>query len=389
MTKRDNKQQESAIFVGFDPPTSNWFRMPNNWTDVTSEINNLAEIKIVEYILRHTWGYQEYGLKKHITIDEFVNGRRRQDGSRMDYGTGLSERAVYDGLRKAVDRGLIEEEIDDRDRGRVKKWYSLRMRVHSAVESEAASVQLLHSGVQTLHPHLQESQLRGAESASRTEKETLERTSLSNIRKRSRQEKSTDQRGTSSETWVDADDQRTQQAAATQTNNVGTHVSGMTALSETIAQRQQQRPKLHGPRQEQSDNEQNGIRADAPSRPRVSRPRQVVQQDEVYQVIQAYIADFSRELNDRAPLKSSTTRAYNLYKRSGLDQEAFIAQLYAARAIVKERSAMIRTSGVDNAAGFPVTHRAGYYFAVLEDLLGFRESQVAAGNASAARKPDA
>ena len=56
MTKRDNKQQESAIFVGFDPPTSNWFRMPNNWTDVTSEINNLAEIKIVEYILRHTWG---------------------------------------------------------------------------------------------------------------------------------------------------------------------------------------------------------------------------------------------------------------------------------------------------------------------------------------------
>ena len=89
-------------------------------------------------------------------------------------------------------------------------------------------------------------------------------------------------------------------------------------------------------------------------------------------MIQAYIADFSRELNDRAPLRSSTTRAYNLYQRSGLDQETFIAQLYAARAIVKERAANIRTQGSDNAAGFPVKHRAGYYFAVLADLLGLR-----------------
>ena len=100
--------------------------MPNTWTDITAEIDNIAELKVVEYILRHTWGYQEYGVKKHITIDEFVNGRRRQDGSRMDKGTGLSERAVYDGLRKAVENSLIEEEIDDSDRGRIKKSYSLR-----------------------------------------------------------------------------------------------------------------------------------------------------------------------------------------------------------------------------------------------------------------------
>src|ERR671927_587301 len=106
------RRSERSAFLGFDRPESNFFRMPNTWTDITAEIDSIAELKVVEYILRHTWGYQEYGLKKHITIDEFVQGRRRADGTRMDRGTGLSERAVYDGLRKAVEDGLIEEETD-------------------------------------------------------------------------------------------------------------------------------------------------------------------------------------------------------------------------------------------------------------------------------------
>ena len=146
MARRKSQRPE---FPGFDRPESNFFRMPNSWTDVTAEIDSVAELKVVEYILRHTWGYQEYGLKKHITIDEFVNGRRRQGGTRMDRGTGLSERAVYDGLRKAVENGLIDEAIDDSDRGRVKKFYSLRMREDGASPDP---LQTLQPGVQTLHP---------------------------------------------------------------------------------------------------------------------------------------------------------------------------------------------------------------------------------------------
>lgn len=109
--------------------------------------------------------------------------------------------------------------------------------------------------------------------------------------------------------------------------------------------------------------------------PRAGRIRRTPHHDETYQVIQAYIADFARELNDRAPLKSSTARAYNLYKRSGLDRDGFIAQLYAARAIVKERTAAVRSHGEPTPAGFPVKHLAGYYFAVLEGLLGLRADQ--------------
>src|SRR6478735_3996317 len=153
MPRKQRDETTLPEFQGFDRPEANWFRMPNNWTNITADINNIAELKVVDYILRHTWGYQEYGVKKHITIDEFVHGRRRQDGSRMDKGTGLSERAVYDGLRKAVENGLIDEETDNSDRGRIKKSYSLRMRenIHND-----ADLQSLRSGVQSLHPPLQE-----------------------------------------------------------------------------------------------------------------------------------------------------------------------------------------------------------------------------------------
>src|ERR671914_382993 len=41
-----------------------------------------------------------------------MHGRRRQDGSRMDRGTGLSNRSVIDGLRQAVEDGFLIEKRD-------------------------------------------------------------------------------------------------------------------------------------------------------------------------------------------------------------------------------------------------------------------------------------
>src|SRR5205807_4456594 len=97
------------------------------WINIVGCIQNLSELKVVLYILRHTWGYQEYDAAKHITIDEFVNGRKRRDGTRMDIGTGLSERAVINGLALAEKHGFIVCEVDDSDLGRVKKSYKLKM----------------------------------------------------------------------------------------------------------------------------------------------------------------------------------------------------------------------------------------------------------------------
>ena len=115
-------------FEGFTPPVSNYFRMPNEWINISAEITNLAELKVVQYVLRHTWGFQEYdGKPKPITIDEFMYGRKRNDGTRIDNGTGLSNWGVNDGIAKASKHGYILCEIDDRDKARVKKYYKVNI----------------------------------------------------------------------------------------------------------------------------------------------------------------------------------------------------------------------------------------------------------------------
>jgi len=89
------------------------------------------------------------------------------------------------------------------------------------------------------------------------------------------------------------------------------------------------------------------------------------------QAILTYMEDFARELNDQAPLKSSVTRALNLYRQSGLSLDAFIGKLYEARAITKERSGSIRSLAETGRALSP-KNRAAYYLAVLEDVLGLK-----------------
>jgi len=123
------------LFSGFDLPTSNYYRCPNCWIDICANIKSLAELKVVQYVMRHTWGYWEFETPKTITTDEFMHGRKRRDGSRIDKGTGLSDRGVKDGIRLALKHGYLLCEVDDRDRGRIRKAYRLNMTEPAVQES--------------------------------------------------------------------------------------------------------------------------------------------------------------------------------------------------------------------------------------------------------------
>jgi DNA-binding PadR family transcriptional regulator len=118
----------------------------------------MAEMKVVLYLLRHTWGFSEFGKPKKLTTDEFANGRKKRDQSRMDAGTGLSENSVRAGLDKAVEHGFIAVETDESDKARIEKWYCLNMQVDSEIESRPAKIAPLDSEI-----------------AERSEKETTER----------------------------------------------------------------------------------------------------------------------------------------------------------------------------------------------------------------------
>lgn len=117
-------------FEGFrkiDKESKNFYGIPNEWTDIMAEIDNLAELKIIEYIMRHTWGFKEHDTLKCITTDEFAHGRKRKDGTRMDKGTGLGTTGVKQGITKAVEHGYVICETDESDKGRIKKHYGLKM----------------------------------------------------------------------------------------------------------------------------------------------------------------------------------------------------------------------------------------------------------------------
>jgi DNA-binding PadR family transcriptional regulator len=329
--------------------------MPNSWTDITADINNIAELKVVEYILRHTWGYQEYGVKKHITIDEFVNGRRRQDGSRMDKGTGLSERAVYDGLRKAVENGLIDEETDDSDRGRIKKSYSLRMRENQHrdddLQSLQAGVQSLHPPLQSLHPDPQTLQSRGARSAPRTEKDTQEKQrDLSNFeRSHDMREEQTDE-GRARPSVLRAVSPRGAEASeAPGRIKSAEPAAGPVSLRDLVARR---RPISRGARRVQAL-EHHGETSEARER------------------LRAFLADFAVELGDEAPLASTITRTLNIFTAAGVPPEQWGDLMYQARGLTQEHTAQIRKLATGDSP-MRRKNKMPYFLATLEQLVGLR-----------------
>ena len=108
---------------------------------------------------------------------------------------------------------------------------------------------------------------------------------------------------------------------------------------------------------------------------RPGRPPKSTYTDPDRQIILDYMADFAREFADRAPLSSSTTRAYNLYKQSGVELSTFIGAMQQARSIVKERTASIRTTTNDPDRPSGVKAKMGYWFSVLEDVLGLRADE--------------
>ena len=165
-----------AQFPGFDIPRQNWFKLSNDWSDLTAVMRSRAKHKIVEYVLRHTWGYQEYGGLKRITLHEFEHGRRRADRSRVDQGIGMRRQAdrsrvdqgigmrrqaIISGIRQAVEHGFLVEGVDGNDKARVKKYYGLKMLPH------------LNQGYENHSPWVWPSHSSGMETTQRTEKETI------------------------------------------------------------------------------------------------------------------------------------------------------------------------------------------------------------------------
>lgn len=189
------ENKEKQPFQGFDIPKQNWFKLPEEFILLMKGMTSLAELKCVLYVLRHTWGYSEYGVAKKITTDEFMHGRKTSSGSRLDQGTGLSNRSVIDGLKSAVQHGYLGEEVDRRDAARIKKSYMPKMQegelstepapldpdgAPAATDTtpnsqEALEKQWENTAMKNLQPDVKNLHIGYEESSHRTEKDTVGR----------------------------------------------------------------------------------------------------------------------------------------------------------------------------------------------------------------------
>jgi hypothetical protein len=100
--------------------------LPNGLIDALPLIESLGELKVILYVLRHTWGYQEYQLPKRITLDEFEHGRKMNDGTRLDSGVGMAKNSIKDGISRAIDHGFLQRKAEGKkDFARSSYFYSL------------------------------------------------------------------------------------------------------------------------------------------------------------------------------------------------------------------------------------------------------------------------
>ncbi|HPH97295.1 MAG TPA: hypothetical protein PKW33_11880 [Anaerolineaceae bacterium] len=103
-----------SFSAGFEEPQSNYFRLPNNWLDLLHEIRiayknrSIAPIKVMEYILKHTWGWQRFESGIVLSLDELQNGKR-WGRRRADSGTGLSINAIRKSLSTLEELGYVEK----------------------------------------------------------------------------------------------------------------------------------------------------------------------------------------------------------------------------------------------------------------------------------------
>lgn len=85
--------------------------------------------------------------------------------------------------------------------------------------------------------------------------------------------------------------------------------------------------------------------------------------NEIHQIIGRYVEEFAREFRDRAPLRSSQTRAVRLFAAWGGEVEDFVQLMYTAREKTKRYTGNIRAGDGGRRS------MMAYFFAVLDELV--------------------
>ena len=100
-------KDNASVFKGFRSPTTT--DTPNEFYDIAlAEIHNLAELKVVAYVLRRTLSFDK--RMDRIALSQFEFGIVTKQGHRLDSGVGMSHSNIVAGLKRAVEHGWLIKE---------------------------------------------------------------------------------------------------------------------------------------------------------------------------------------------------------------------------------------------------------------------------------------
>ncbi len=333
-------------YSGFSSP--NGTIVPDDVFDVIAPELTEAELRVLLYVVRRTFGFKKNA--DAISLGQLCNGIKTRDGRVLDRGTGMSRSAVIRGAQGLVEKGILVKNVSQTEDGENEtNVYTLRF--SEAAQDQKDEINQGNKGVvlQKDYPSLpkelpQFSKKTTVVLQNDPQETVLQQTdlSISNIRKRSHADFSGDNTATQSlkparNGSVEREDAagKTNGATSVEQTDIETLLVkawGMEALGDILKK----------------------------GRGRPSR-----REGEEREMILAFIRDFAREFHDQAQLKSSVTRAFNIYKESGLSPIIFQDRMYQARLVTKDYQSRSRIKGSPMA----------YYFRVLEDQAGVKESE--------------
>ncbi len=100
-----SKQQQEVPrrYPGFRGP--NYTMVPDELIDEYLADLSGAEVKVLLYIIRRTFGFKKDA--DAISINQMVEGITTREGKVLDSGTGLARRSVVNGLKGLEAKGVI------------------------------------------------------------------------------------------------------------------------------------------------------------------------------------------------------------------------------------------------------------------------------------------
>jgi hypothetical protein len=310
--------RSALSFSGFSSP--NYTMVPDQLFDELMHTLSGAELKVLLYIIRRTFGFKkEYDA---ISLSQIAGGIRTRDGRVLDRGTGLSKSTVAEAVKSLEAKGaVIRNRRTSATNGDEATTYSLNLAPKP--QSQPVSENRTPPCPKIGHPPVRKSD---------TQETVIQNTDISNIRKE--------------ELVVETD---------VKTNDLYAETTIVLEMEEEAVVHESphttQVPRTASPqpvgevvaRRIQKAGEWGGTARDA---------------------IMTRIAQFAEEFSDRATLKSSTSRAYNLFRQTKMSVEQFVNCLWEARAITRER--------LSTGRGERVRNKMGYFFSVLSERLGLQ-----------------